>query len=368
VITRRSLLGGTAAGAAFTLIADRADAAPAIGATLTTGLVVPWGLAFLPDGDGLVSARESGNVWRVRRSGGRTLVGRIADADGAANGEGGLLGVAIHGPTFRAQRWVYFYLTTGSDCRVIRVRFVNGKLSGQREDILSGIPWWPTHIGGRIKFGPDGKLYVGTGDAAPNKPVDRPDEYSAQRDRAQDLDSMAGKILRINPDGSAPGDNPYSGSHSRARVWSCGHRNVQGLSWDRDGRMLAAELGQNTRDELNVITKGGNYGWPVVEGGDGPGGYEDPFVSWTPEECSPSGVATARGRAWVAALRGRSLWAVELFGSRARRKTRYFHDRLGRIRTVERAPDGSLWLMTSNRDGRGTPRRGDDKVVRVVFR
>lgn len=348
MLTRRSVLGGVGGGAAFTLLADSADAAPAVGRTLAGGLVVPWGLAFLPTGDGLVTTRESGQVFRVSKRGGRTLIGTIP-CDGSVTGEGGLLGVALS-PTFPQDRLAYFYRTFEGVNQVVRASYASGML-GPLTVLLDDIPAGSIHNGGRIKFGPDGKLYVATGDAGVGS-------------RAQDQGSLAGKILRLDPDGSAAADNPF-GDH----VWTLGHRNVQGLAWDRTGRMFASEFGQGDRDELNRIVKGHNYGWPVVEGGDGPGGrFHDPYVSWSPTAtCSPSGLTIARGRAWVAALRGRSLYAVNLVGSRAKRKTRYFHDRLGRIRTVERAPDGSLWVMTSNRDGRGTPRRGDDKIVRIVL-
>lgn len=348
MITRRTLLGGAATATAFTLLSDSADAAPAIARTLASGLVVPWGLAFLPSGDALVTARESGAVFRVRRRGGKVRIGEIPSA-GGARGEGGLLGVAVS-PTFGTDRFVYFYATTASDNRIVRARYVGGGLT-DLSPVLTGIPAATSHNGGRLKFGPDGKLYAGTGDAQVAR-------------LAQDETSLAGKILRIDADGSVPEDNPFGNP-----VWSLGHRNVQGLAWDRRGRMLATEFGEHDRDELNVIRKGHNYGWPEVEGGDGPGPFHDPFVMWRPTStCSPSGLTTRGGRAWVAALRGEALYAVRLFGPRARRRARYFHGRLGRIRTVELAPDGSLWVMTSNRDGRGSPRRGDDKVVRIVFR
>ena len=348
MISRRAVVGGVAGGAAFTLLADRADAAPAIGRTLTTGLVIPWGLAFLPGGDALVTTRETGQVHRVRRTGGRALVGTIA-CDGSAEGEGGLLGVALS-PTFRTDRLAYFYRTSGGVNQVVRMAYTGGGLSGLTV-LLDDIPAATRHNGGRIEFGPDGHLYVSTGDALVGS-------------RAQDTGSLAGKILRLTPDGGVPADNPFGNE-----VWTLGHRNVQGLAWDDRGRMFATEFGAHDRDELNHIVRGHNYGWPEVEGGDGPGGeYHDPYVSWSPTRtCSPSGLAVARRRAWVASLRGQCLYSVHLFGELARHKTRYFHERLGRIRTVVRAPDGSLWVTTSNR-GTSSAGPGDDKVVRIVFR
>ena len=346
MISRRGVLGGAAVGAAVALAPGRAEALR-IHRTLATGLVVPWGLAFLPTGNALVTERESGQVFLVRRSGGKSLIGTVAGVD-ASWGEGGLMGITLS-PSFAEDRLVYVYFCAASDNRLVRMRFVGGELVDP-EVLLAGVPVGARHNGGRIAFGPDGKLYITTGDA--NEPS-----------RSQDQGNLAGKILRVEPDGAVPADNPYGNE-----VWSMGHRNVQGLDWDRKGRMWATELGASTRDELNHIVKGDNYGWPVVEGGDGAGPFHDPFVTWSPtDRCSPGGMTVARDRAWVAALDGEALFSVRLFSPDTRRKVRHFHTRFGRIRTVERAPDGSLWILTSNRDGRGRPRQGDDKVVRLVF-
>lgn len=340
-VGRRGFLGLGAAGAATLLSGAPADAAPRLGKVLATGLEVPWGLAFLPNGDALVSERMSGRVWRVRKTGGRRLVGTIPTD---AAGEGGLLGLAVHPQFARGKNWVYAYVTTATDNRIVRMRFARNRL-GRRRVVLAGIPKGHTHNGGRLMFGPGGMLFASTGDAG---------DTSLSQDRS----SLAGKILRMTPTGKVPKRNPY-GNYT----WTYGHRNVQGLVIDDKGRFWASEFGQNRLDELNRIVKGGNYGWPVVEGR-GPG-YRDPFVTWTTAECSPSGIATAKGWAYVAALRGRSLWAVKLNGARRGRKVRLVEGRLGRIRTVERAPDGSLWITTSNRDGRGTPGPHDDRVIRV---
>ena len=347
MLDRRTLLAATAAaplaGAALTSTA--AEAAPRRGKVLARGLEVPWGMGFLPNGNALVTERMSGDVHVVRRSGGRRRIANVAGVEAA--GEGGLLGLALS-PTFRKDRWVYLYLSTGSDNRIVRMRYVDGRLR-RRQQVLAGIPVNTTHNGGRIAFGPDGLLYAGTGDAG-------------DAGLSQDKSSYAGKILRMTPTGEVPDGNPF-GNH----VWSFGHRNVQGLAWSGDGRMWASELGQNTRDELNQIRKGRDYGWPDVEGGDGPGPFADPYVTWPTSACSPSGIAVARGRVWVAALRGRSLWSVGIRKGNERRKKRWFHEDFGRIRTVERAPDGALWIATSNRDGRGTPAKADDRVIRIVL-
>ena len=204
------------------------------------GLEAPWGLAFLPDGNALVSERDSGRVLRVGPGTEATGVGTAPGV--VAGGEGGLLGIAVS-PEFDRDQLVYAYLTAQGDNRIVRFRLGGGQV----EVLLDGIPKAGIHNGGRIAFGPDGMLYAGTGDAA-------------QRGNAQDPGSLGGKILRLRPDGSIPADNPDPGSP----VWTLGHRNVQGLAWDGQGRMFATEFGQNRVDEINRIEKGGNYGWPEV--------------------------------------------------------------------------------------------------------
>jgi glucose/arabinose dehydrogenase len=255
-------------------------------------------------------------------------------------GEGGLLGLALH-PRFRDNRWVYAYLSSVSDNRVVRFRFTEGRI-GRPQVVLAGIPTSSIHNGGRLAFGPDGLLYVSTGDAA-------------RRELAQDRGSLAGKVLRVTPAGDVPAGNPFG-----TPVWTWGHRNVQGLAFDGKGRLWATELGEKARDELNRVVKGHNYGWPEVEGGDGRGGFHDPFVTWSPTStCSPSGLAVAQGRAWVGALQGECLFSVKLNEPNRRRVRRHLAGTFGRVRTVERAPDGSLWITTSN--------GSDDRVVRILL-
>jgi glucose/arabinose dehydrogenase len=350
MLARRTFLAAAAAGSAVPLLtAAPADAALRRSRVLATGMRVPWGMDFLPNGDALVTERETGRVHRVSRRGGRRRVGRIDDVDlSPGAGEGGLLGLAVS-PTFRRDRLVYLYLTSGSDNRIISMRYADGRLR-DREVLLSGIPRASTHNGGRLAFGPDGKLYATTGD-------------SQRTDQAQNTDSLAGKILRLERDGSAAAGNPFGN-----RVWSYGHRNVQGIAWDPRGRMWATEFGSSSTDELNRIVPGGNYGWPEVEGSDGPGGYRDPLAEWSPTStCSPSGVAVVRGRAWVGALQGECVYSVTLTGGKKGKIRRHLRGDLGRIRTVAKAPDGALWVTTSNRDGRGDPKRPDDRVVRLAF-
>ena len=326
-----------------TLWAPAAVAGPApsvrVAGTVATGLDVPWGLAFLPDGSALISERNSARILRVDR--GATSTGGTVEGV-EARGEGGLLGIAY------ADGWLYAYFTASTDNRVVRMPW-DGAGLGAAEPVVTGIPKAGIHNGGRIAFGPDAMLYIATGDAG-------------MRESAQDPDSTAGKILRVAPDGSVPADNPFSGSP----VFSLGHRNVQGLAFDARNRLWASEYGQSDVDELNLITAGSNYGWPECEGACSKGDYVDPVVQWKPTStASPSGVAIVGEYAYVASLRGQALWQVPLTG--ADEANRLDLGDLGRLRTVTEAPDGSLWLTTSNTDGRGDPRDGDDRILRLVL-
>jgi glucose/arabinose dehydrogenase len=199
-------------------------------------------------------------------------------------------------------------------------------------------------------FGPDGMLYAGTG------------EGDVPR-RAQDLKSLGGKILRMTPDGRPASGNPFK----RSVVWSYGHRNIQGLAFDSRHRLWASELGEDAYDELNLIRKGRNYGWPAVEGKGGGRRFVDPVLVWRPAVASPSGLAFASGALWMAALRGARLWRIPLTAGKAGRPSFYWHRRYGRLRTVVAAPGGGLWVTTSNTDGTGNPRRGDDRILRVAL-
>ncbi|KUP97189.1 PQQ-dependent sugar dehydrogenase [Thermobifida cellulosilytica] len=315
---------------------------------VATGLRVPWAIAFLPDGAALVSERDSGRVLRVSPDG---AVGEAGTVPGVApDGEGGLLGLAVP-PDFAEEPLVYAYLTTGSDNRVVRMAYDPGRGLGEPETVVAGIPRAANHNGGRIAFGPDGTLYVATGDAG-------------REELAQDTGSPAGKILRMTPDGEPVPDAPFGNL-----VHSYGHRNVQGLAWDADGTLYATEFGQNTFDEVNVIEAGGNYGWPEVEGTGGGPEFVDPVATWSTDEASPSGAAVAGGALWVAALRGERLWRVPLTGDAAdpvgAPEALLVGDH-GRLRAVEVEPGGrALWVATSNRDGRGSPDADDDVLLRV---
>jgi glucose/arabinose dehydrogenase len=330
-----------------------AAATPTVTTTITTGLTSPWGLAFLPDGDALVSERDTDLIKRVSSDGRRvTVVGAIDEADPSSS-EGGLLGLAVH-PQFPRQPWVYAYYSTAVDNRLVRMRYQNGRLGRQRV-LLDGIEVGDYHNGGRLAFGPDGMLYVTTGDAT-------------EGDRSQDRTSLNGKILRLTPAGNPAPGNPFG---DQSPVYSFGHRNVQGITWDDAGNLYASEFGQDTWDELNHVRPGDNFGWPAVEGKVGTDtGYVDPIVQWSPEEASPSGIVWAEDSVWMTGLRGERLWQVTVTDDGAVRgePEAFFTGEYGRLRTVELAPDGALWLVTSNTDGRTDPRIGDDRILRLALR
>jgi glucose/arabinose dehydrogenase len=303
---------------------------------LATGLEAPWGIDFLPGGDALVTERDTARVLRVPAAGGDPVeVTTIQQAD--PGGEGGLLGLAVapDGGT------VYVYVTAREDNRVLRFPLAD---PAQVEPVLTGIPKSGIHNGGRIVFGPDGHLYVGTGDAGDTS-------------LSQDPDSLGGKVLRMTPDGK-----PVAGADSL--VFSRGHRNVQGISFGDDGQVYAIEFGQNRFDEVNAIEQGTNGGWPEVEGpGDGDGRFLAPITTWETSEASPSGGDVVGDTLYVAALRGQRLWQVPL--SDPGNPTALYEGQFGRLRTAKKAPDGSLWVLTSNRDGRGDPAAEDDRILRL---
>ncbi|GEL98411.1 hypothetical protein CTE05_19580 [Cellulomonas terrae] len=312
-------------------------------------LDVPWGLAFLPDGDAVVTLRNEAALVVVGPDGSATdVTGPGADELTdlvVPGGEGGLLGVTVLGADGTTVD-LALYATAADDNRVLRGT-LDGSVLGDLRPILTGIEKAGNHNGGRLAVGPDGFLYVTTGDAG-----DPPS--------AQDPDSLNGKILRITPDGEPAPGNPDDGSP----VWSLGHRNVQGLGWAPDGRMFASEFGQNTWDELNVIEPGANYGWPEVEGiGDG---FVSPVAQWPTTDASPSGLAVTDEGVYLAGLRGERLWRVPLTDDGVGTPGALLEGERGRLRAVEPAPDGSLWVVTGNTDGRGDVRDGDDRILRLV--
>ncbi|WP_132993738.1 PQQ-dependent sugar dehydrogenase [Gordonia zhaorongruii] len=319
---------------------ENRPAQPSDAAIITTGLDAPWSIAF-HGRTPLVSERDSGRIVEIDADGAQR---EVATIDGVEpSGEGGLLGIALH------DDYLYAYFTAADDNRVDRFPLAGepGSLAlGDAEPVLDRIPSAGNHNGGRIAFGPDGKLYVTTGDAG--GPSD-----------AQDRSSLAGKILRVEPDGAVPGDNPFPGSP----VYSYGHRNPQGIGWAPDGTMYSSEFGQDTWDELNVIEPGADYGWPEVEGIGGRPGFVDPVQQWPTGDASPSGIAVTADSVYIANLRGERLRRVPRNAPAT--STESMVGTHGRLRDVAIAPDGAMWVLTNNTDGRGDPADGDDRIVAV---
>ncbi|MFF8396757.1 PQQ-dependent sugar dehydrogenase [Streptomyces sp. NPDC016172] len=319
--------------------------------TVAEGLESPWGLAPLPGGGLLVASRDDGTILRVdEKTGKKTELGEVPGVSAA--GEGGLLGIALSSD-YASDHMVYAYFTSASDNRIVRMIYDERKPSGEQlgapDTVFRGIPKGFIHNGGRIQFGPDKMLYVGTGE-------------SGDTGLSQDKDSVGGKILRLTPEGEPAPGNPFPDSP----VYSYGHRNVQGLAWDGKQRLFAAEFGQDTWDELNAIKPGANYGWPEAEGRSDDKRFRNPIDQWTTAEASPSGIAYAEGAIWMAGLRGKRLWRIPLNGTKASAEPQAFlEDEYGRLRTVVPAGGDRLWLVTSNTDGRGSPKDGDDRILEV---
>lgn len=332
-------------------------------------LEIPWSLVFLPDGRALVSERP-GRIRLIKD--GKLLEKPYAEIEVSHTGEAGLMGLALH-PEFPAKPYVYAMHTyrRGEELYNRVIRLINTGSKGTFDKvIIDNIPGGRLHDGGRIAFGPDGMLYIATGET-----------FNAEL--AQDLRSLGGKILRITPEGDVPPDNPYSGSP----IYSYGHRNPQGLAWHPEtGRLFesehgpSGEYGRFAHDEVNVIVKGGNYGWPKVIGAPAMKEYTDPIVVWQ-KTTPPSGIAFykgnllkhLRGDLFVATLRSRALIRIKLddTGEKAARIERWFaadsgDGRYGRLRDVAQGPDGALYFLTNNRDGRGGPAPGDDRIYRIV--
>lgn len=318
---------------------------------IAQGLVIPWSLDFLPDGR-IVFTERPGRV-RIIDQKGRLLPEPILIlGDVAAVGEGGLLGIAVH-PKFFENSFIYLYYTASQGDgtivnRVARYRFFEERLVLSMV-IIDRIPAAENHDGGRIAFGPDEMLYITTGDAG-------------VKDNAQNVRSLAGKILRVQDNGAIPTDNPFSGSP----VWSYGHRNPQGIAWDRFGKLWATEHGQSAKDEINIIIPGQNYGWPTGSGDEVPSGTTAPVRHSADATWAPSGAAILGDALLFAGLRGQELYALTLTKDGVEGELRsYFGKKFGRIRSVSIGPDGFLYLLTSNRDGRGIPKQEDDQIIRI---
>ena len=310
---------------------------PTVVEQIGADLQVPWSTVFLPDGTAVISERETALLRTIApgAAGGRAgTLGKVPDV--VPDGEGGLLGLALS-PDFATDRYLYAYFTAAGDNRIARLRLEEreGKLQlGASEVIFSGIPKARTHNGGRIRFGPDGYLYVGTGD-------------SQRRGQPQDNNALGGKILRLTPEGRPAPGNPFGDNP----VYSLGHRNVQGLAWDSAGRLWASEFGPDVDDELNLIVPGGNYGWPDVTGAPHRAGFLDAKVVWpSTADSSPSGLEIVGDTAYLGALRGQRLWMVPLNSEFAGEPVGYFTRLYGRIRDVSLAPDGRLWVLNNNKN------------------
>jgi glucose/arabinose dehydrogenase len=369
--------GGDGTGAEARPGASLDDLPPDAMEVAAEGLDTPWELRFLPGGDLLVTER-GGDLVRIEppADGDADAPGRVVERHEVPGvretGEAGLMGLALH-PDYPDPPWIYVCHTTGAggglQNRVVRFRYADGRLAGGAT-MLSGMQGAPVHDGCRLEFGPDGGLFVTMGDAGASG-------------RAQQRAALNGKILRIDENGDVPPGNPFG-----TPVWSLGHRNPQGLAFDDRGRLWSTEHGPSGlasgRDELNLVEKGGNYGWPEVTGGESAEGLRGPVLHSGSDTWAPAGMAYLDGRLWFGGLAGEALYEVRNLGVEADggagadgeaaegsadrppplpRLVRHLAGELGRIRAVRAGPDGRLWLATSNRDGRGSPRPGDDRVL-----
>ena len=329
--------------------------------TVAEDLKIPWSIAWAPDGTIFFTERP-GNL-KVIQDGKVSESIFSVDVGGV---EGGLLGIALD-PNYSQNHYIYLYYTYNDFLSTKNkvVRYVESNLSLSEDIVLiDEIPGGPFHDGGRIKFGPDGKLYITTGDAG-------------NADLAQDTSSVAGKILRINSDGTIPQDNPFSDSP----IYSYGHRNPQGLDWDQVGNLVATEHGPSgfygvAQDEINLIKPGLNYGWPDIIGSQTMDGLVTPILNTGDDTWAPSGadfydgdkISGWSGKYFVATLRGNHLNVIDfdLENNEVLSHTKLFEGEFGRLRDVATGPDGYLYLLTSNEDGRGAPKVNDDRILRIV--
>lgn len=339
-------------GAASAVILDRT--------IVLDDLDLPWDAAWTPDGTLLVTMRDEARILRYKDGEAGYLGWAGAEwlkSNTDIRGEGGLLGIALLPSNPNV---VYLYVTRGDGNAVVRMSWA-GQTLGAPKAIVTGIPKNTYHDGGRIRFGPDGYLYITTGDAG-------------NRYLAQDRNSLAGKILRVVANGTDEDGSPAPGNPFGTLVWTYGHRNPQGIGWAADGRMFSSELGWNTQDELNLIEPGNNYGWPNKEGfvgapsGTKPGqtvsGYTYPLVTWKTSEASPSGIAVTDEAVYMGALRGQRVWRIPLTPGGVGTPHVLLND-LGRIRLVTQGPYDRLYLLTSNTAGGNQP-VGVDQIVSIA--
>lgn len=329
---------------------DPRVAAPSISPpeeVVASGLEIPWDIVFLPANTGALMTERPGRVRFLKPDWTLAPDPVLALSDVVMEGEGGLLGIALH-PSFPNPPQVYLYYTYrssgGLKNQVARFTYSADTLT-QQTPVITDIPADSNHNGGRLAFSPDGFLYITTGDAG--------DPQSAQ-----DTSSLSGKILRLNPDGSIPADNPFSNP-----VWSYGHRNPQGLAWDDQGRLWSVEHGASATDELNLITKGANYGWPDVRGKDTGPGITSPVLQSGAATWAPADIIFYRSFLYFTGLRGQALYQVN--PDNPSQFITHLRGRFGRLRSLTLGPDNSLFITTSNRDGRGSARRDDDRLLHL---
>lgn len=316
---------------------------------IAKNLQIPWEIVFLPDGDMLVTERP-GTLLKIGKN--KQVIQKIEGVEHV--GEGGLMGLALH-PNFIKNGWIYLYLTSKTESGLInrleRYRLKDNKLF-EKQVILEGIAGARFHDGGRIEFGPDGYLYITTGDAGNKR-------------SAQNTSSLNGKILRIKDDGSIPSNNPFNNA-----IYSYGHRNPQGLAWDNKYRLWITEHGpsgfESGFDELNLVEIGKNYGWPEIQGDEKRVGMLTPVIqSGADDTWAPAGMVFWKGSFFFAGLRGETLYQAKVTGENNITLTAHFRKEFGRIRAVVLGPDDNLFITTSNTDGRGTRKEGDDKIIRI---
>lgn len=314
-------------------------------------LNIPWDIAFLSSIEFLVTERP-GNLVKIRLESDKTIVKKIETV--VHNGEGGLLGLTLD-PNYENNKFLYMYYTYSNNGnlfnKVERYKFENDTLS-EPIVIIDGIKGSRNHDGGRIRFGPDNLLYITTGDA----------EDTAT---AQDVNSLNGKILRIKSDGSIP-----EGNVNNSAVFSLGHRNPQGITWDGQGSLWSSEHGpsglQTGNDEINLIEIGKNYGWPTIKGTQTADGMETPVAeSGKGNAWAPGDILYYNKALYLTGLRGSAIYRAQLNGNKITTVTPYLKGEFGRIRTIVMGPDGFFYITTSNRDGRGVPKINDDKVIRI---